>query len=162
MASIHESNLPGIGKQFSVETRAKDRLTIVLHDAGPVEIYYAPKQNPAETIPVATLDDNEARQLAAILARLFYRPEAVERLSRHGVEIFWHTLAGKSYAVGKSISELQDQKRNDGAIIAVIEKDGSKKTNPGNDYILKEGSQVALSGTQKEVQSLSELLEGGP
>jgi K+/H+ antiporter YhaU regulatory subunit KhtT len=101
MASVEERDLAGIGKRFTIETNKGDRLIIILQDLGGVELY---RETPGsdQNDCVAILDSEEARLVAAIIGRTFYRTEPIERLGRHGLVVVWHTLAPGSYAVGKT------------------------------------------------------------
>jgi TrkA domain protein len=92
MASVEERDLAGIGTRFTVKTNKGDRLIIILHDSGGVELY---RESPGadQSDCVATLDSEEARLVAAIIGRTLYRTEPIERLGRHGLVVAWHTLA---------------------------------------------------------------------
>ncbi len=161
MCPIQETELAGIGRKFVVETRSNENLIIVMHDSGKVELYSAPKTNTGATTHVATLEDEEARQVAAIIGRTIYRPEAIERLDRHGVVIMWHLLGAQSFAAGKTPGELQLTQRTGASVIAAVGKDGTRRANPEADYLLHEGAQIALAGTLKQVQAAIALLEKG-
>jgi TrkA domain protein len=161
MVLIEEMDIAGIGRKFTVGTHSGDRLVIIVHDAGMIEVYHSPAGQPDNVMPVATLDDEQARQVAAIIGRTIYRPEAIERLSRYGVSIAWHTLASQAYAIDKSLADLGISHQANVSIITVIEKDSTKISNPGHDYILREGIQIALAGTPKAIQACKALLDKG-
>jgi K+:H+ antiporter subunit KhtT len=67
MSSISESNLPGVGRKFQVETLSGDRLTIVIHDDGTRELYHFSRKNLDRPASVLRLTDGEARQIAGIV-----------------------------------------------------------------------------------------------
>lgn len=69
-----ESALPGIGYKVELETRSGDKLVIVTYDDGRRELYGFYPGNPDESIAIATLSDDEARQMAGILGGLGYQP----------------------------------------------------------------------------------------
>lgn len=159
MYSVEETELAAIGRRFVIVTSFGSRLTIVVHESGTVELYYASSEEPQKTCPVATLTDDEARLVAAIIGRTIYRPEAIERLSKYGVTIRWHSLKAHSYAIGKTVGELV---RDTGvAVLAVIEKDGKRHTSPPGDYVFQEGSQAALSGRRQDIEKVEELMDKG-
>jgi len=159
MSLVEETELPGIGIRFEIVTVAGDRLIIVVHDSGTVEMYSARSGDPQEPALVATLTDDEARLVAAIIGRTVYRPEAIERLSRHGVEIAWLQLKADSYAVGRTVREFLE---NTGVtVLAAIETDGKRHDVLPSDYVLQDGSQLALAGGKKEVHALKTLMEKG-
>lgn len=159
MYPVEETELAGIGRRFVVVTSAGSRLVIVVHDSGVVELYYASSDEPQKTSPVATLTDDEARLVAAIIGRTIYRPEAIERLSKHGVAIRWHSVRARSYAIGKTVGELLG--KTGIVVLTVVEKDGKRQTSPLSDYMLQEGSQVALSGSRRNIEMLEELMDKG-
>ena len=67
MATIRESDLPGIGRKFQVETRSGEILVIIVHDTGPRELYHIAADAPDTILSRIELDDPEARQVAGII-----------------------------------------------------------------------------------------------
>lgn len=157
MYQVEEVDLPGIGRKFTIQTHTGRALSIVLHDLGSVDIYYSPKGDPEQFISIDTLDDDEARLVSAIMGRTIYKPYPIERLAHHGVAISWYQLKADSASVGKSIRQLL--RENDICVIAVVEKDGKRIINPSADYVLHEGSQIAVAAGQKQMQQVRQVLE---
>jgi TrkA domain protein len=161
MASVEEGDLAGIGKRFTVVTNQGERLIIIVHESGGVELYRAiPGSDQSDSI--ATLDSEEARLVAAIIGRTIYRTETMERLARHGLVVAWHTLGPGSYAVGKALQDLQLSRFPTVAVITVVERGGKRWSHPTPDYRLKEGAQVALAGSRKDVHKCIDFMEKGP
>ncbi|MDD5704139.1 MAG: TrkA C-terminal domain-containing protein [Dehalococcoidales bacterium] len=157
MYPIEETELAGIGRRFVVVTNSGSRLVIVVHESGTVELYSAAADDPQKTYPIATLTDEESRLIGAIIGRTIYRPEAIERLSKHGVVIRWHTLKENSYAIGKTVGGLF---QNVGVVVlAIVEKGGKKQAGPHDDYVFQDGSQIALSGSIQDIEKIEGILD---
>ena len=162
MATIRESDLPGIGKKFQIDANSGDRLVIVIHDDGRRELYHFDDDDPEETISQVTLDDDEARQVASIIGGMQYKPKALEsvQVSLDELVIEWFKVEPNCPTVGKSIAELQVRQRTGATILAFLEK-GRQKINPGPDDRIQADMTIVVAGDRQQIKTFNELLHNG-
>ncbi|MEW8958067.1 cation:proton antiporter regulatory subunit [Neomoorella humiferrea] len=161
--SIKETELPGIGKKFQIETRSGDKMVIVVHDDGRREIYHFDSNDPEESISMVTLDDTEARCVAGILGGMAYVPKALEtvEMALDDMVFEWYKVEKDAQSIGKTIGDLDIRKKTGAAIIAIIKKD-EKVLNPGPEEIITPGATIVVLGDRKQVKACKELiLHGG-
>lgn len=160
MPVIRETDLPGIGRKYQVETRSGDKLVIVVHDDGRRDLYHFRHDDPDESISMVTLDDAEARQVAGIIGGLLYKPRALEsaEVTLDDLVIEWYRLSPQSPVVGKTIGELRVRQVTGATIIAVIDKDQAARVNPGPDQVLRGDSTLVVAGERHQVRALKQLI----
>ena len=78
MLEVRETRLPGVGTKFTLRTARGEKVSSVVHLDGMREIYHYTDED--EEPHVLTLNDEEARQLGAIIGGVVYRPQLVEDL----------------------------------------------------------------------------------
>lgn len=162
MAIIRETYLPGIGKKFQVEANSGDKMVIVVHDDGRRELYHYDIEDEEESISQVTLDDEEARQVAAIIGGMNYIPKALENIqvSLEELVIEWCRIEPHFKSVDKTISELQVRQRTGATILALVEK-GRQKISPGPDDKLAADMTVVIAGDRQQIKMLKDLLQNG-
>jgi TrkA domain protein len=163
MSTISESNLPGVGRKFQVETLSGDRLTIVIHDDGTRELYHFSRKNLERPASVLALTDGEARQIAGIVGGLTYVPKSLPttEVVLEDLVLEWFTLEAGSVAVGRTISELKIRSRTGASIVSIIEPNKVTRTNPGAGTQLNEGATLILAGDRTAISRLKRLLVSG-
>jgi TrkA domain protein len=163
MSTIRESDLPGIGRKFQIDTQSGDKLIVVIHDDGRRELYHFDPNDPDELLSLVTLNDTEARQIAGIIGGLNYTPKALESMSitLEGLVIEWYKIEFGSPAIGQTIGQLQVRQTTGATIMAIIEKDGRKHINPGPDQALSEDATLVVAGERQQVQAFKLLIAHG-
>lgn len=163
MSTISESNLPGVGRKFQIETTSGDRLIIVIHDDGRRELYHFDRKNLERADSVLTLTDGEARQIAGIVGGLSYVPRALAptELVLDDLVLEWFTIDPGAASVGKTIRELQARTATGASIVSIIEPNNIKRINPEADTMINEGATFILAGDRRNITSLKKLLQNG-
>jgi len=115
MPLIRETDLPGIGRKFLINTRSGDKLVIVVHDDGRREMYHFFDDDPEESISMVTLDGSEARRIGAILGGMVYMPKALESvdIAFDDMVMEWYKVEPGYKAAGKTIGELHIRKKQE-------------------------------------------------
>jgi TrkA domain protein len=161
---IRESDLPGIGKKYQIDTKSGERIVVVIHDDGRREIYQFDKDDYEQSISTVTFDDTEARQIAAIIGGMTYKPKALETIEMafDDLVIEWYKVEPNAYAINKTIGELDIRQNFDVIVIAILRKNHTKIINPGPEEAIHEGDTLIVSGERAQLNNLKKkLLTGG-
>ncbi|RYG24468.1 potassium:proton antiporter [bacterium] len=163
MPSIRESNLPGVGHKFQIETASGDRLTIVIHDDGRRELYHFDANQPDRVVSVVTLQDSEARQIAGIIGGLTYVPKALPsaELLLDDLVLEWFTIPQNAFCVSKTIRDLGVRTQTGASIVSIIRESRHNILNPEADTLLEEGTTLVVAGDRKTIGALKRLLTTG-
>ncbi|WP_029521197.1 cation:proton antiporter regulatory subunit [Persephonella sp. IF05-L8] len=149
-----ESDLPGIGKKFSLVTQAGDKLTVIMHITGKREIFVFEPDDFDEPSCDVVLNEDEANQLGSILMGAYYRPEQ-EREKEVLIEnlaIEWVKVPPNSPLAGKSIKEADIRRKAGVTVIAIIKKDETI-VNPRPEEVISAGDTIVVVGTREQVEN---------
>ncbi len=160
MSSISESNLPGVGHKFQIETTSGDRLIIVIHDDGRRELYHYNRKDLERAKSVLTLTDGEARQIAGIVGGLTYVPKALPstEVVLDDLVLEWFKIEPNSAGIGKTIKELQARTVTGASIVSIIEPNQVNRVNPEADTLINEGATFIIAGDRRNITKLKQLL----
>lgn len=161
MASVKETDLIGIGKKFQIDTDAGDRIVVIIHDDGRREIYRYDEKD-RQSYCMATLSDDESRQIAGIIGGMAYKPKALEtiELAINDLMIEWYKVECDIGAAGKTIGELGVRQSTGAVVIAAI--NGTESTiNPGPDFVIVPGVTLVVAGKRTNIMRLKEILREG-
>jgi len=163
MNSIKESDLPGIGRKFQINTLSGDKLVIVVHDDGRRELHHFDNDDPEDSISMVMLNDAEARRVGGILGGMSYMPKALESVDMDFDEmvIEWYKLEPGTKSIGSTIGNLGIRKKTGATIIAIVNRDHSKIINPGPEQTLKEGATIVILGERDKVKTCKRLIQLG-
>jgi TrkA domain protein len=92
-----------------------------------------------------------------------YTPKSVEpaSIALDDLVIEWYKIEPGSQAIGATIGQLQVRQRTGATIMAIIEKDGRKRINPGPDQTLAEDATLVVAGERQQVQAFKRLIAHG-
>ena len=158
---ITETDLPGIGKRFSISTAAGETVTVISHLTGRRDIYHSGDEDAEPAL--LTLTDEEARQLSAILGDTFFKPTPLDMLRSALASKAYIDLAkvpGGSPAIGGSLKQL-DVRRLTGASVLAIQRGEEMLANPPASTLLEGNDVLIVLGTPEDMKKLERLLQKG-
>ena len=156
---IREQELPGIGRRYSVQADGGE-VSVVIHHSGRRDIYLAEtggRRPPA----VATLSDDQARRLGAVLAGAYFQPTLTRQIESvvGGLLIDWVTVGPDSPGAGRSIADLQVRRRTRMTIVAILRGDEVVVV-PEPTEILHAGDRVVVVGRPEDLDGFVRHVAG--
>jgi TrkA domain protein len=160
---LRETRLPGIGVKYTCVTAHGARLTVILHNDGLRELYYFRHAGDEEPQAVISLDDDEARQIGAVIGGAYERPKIVEDLEMAFGEltIEWVPVPDGSPAIGHTLAECGFRQKTGITIIAILREPepvaGAQPTD-----VVQEGDTLVTVGKLGQYPAFRKLLAEGP
>jgi len=158
--SVHEEELPGIGRKFEILVGRGDRVDVVIHHSGRRDIYVF-ERDAEEPRTVLRLNDDQARRLGSVLSGAYFKPAMVEEIEALIGEfaVDWVTLTDESPSTGKSINDLQVRKRTGMSVIAIL-RTGATITAPDPNEVLRSGDRLVVVGPQANLNGFLSFMLG--
>lgn len=161
MKQVFETDLPGIGKKYTIETPQEERFVLVAHRTGRRELF---RFRPEDETPDICLemDEDTARKMGTLLAGTYFETAPEERTSlvMKEMSIEWLELPEPSTYDGKTIGDLEIRRRTGASLVAVVRKDRVMPS-PGPDQELRSCDRLMAIGTAEQVRALvAYLCEG--
>jgi TrkA domain protein len=159
---LRETRLPGIGVKYGFRTSEGGRLAVVLHNDGTREIYFFRHEQDDEPSAVIRLDDDEARQLGAVIGGAYERPKIIEDLEMALGEltIEWVPVPDTSPMIAKTLAECGFRAKTGITVIAMLREpepvSGAQPTD-----VVQKGDTLVTVGKLGQYPAFRKLLAQG-
>jgi TrkA domain protein len=160
---LRETRLPGVGVKYGFTPDHGGRVAVILHNDGRREIYFFARADDEEPCAVIQLDDDEARQLGAVLGGAYERPKIVEELEMAlgELSIEWVSVPDGSPAIGRTLADCAFRARTGVTIIAIL-REPEPVAGAQPDDIVQAGDTLVTVGKLGQYASFRRLLAEGP
>jgi TrkA domain protein len=162
-SELRETRLPGVGVKYTLRTAHGGRLTVILHNEGLREIYWFRHADDEDPQAVIKLEDDEARQLGAVIGGAYERPKIVEELEMAFGElaIEWVAVPDTSPAIGRTLAECGFRARTGITIIAIL-REPESVAGAQPDDVIERGDTLVTVGKLGQYAAFRKLLAEGP
>jgi K+:H+ antiporter subunit KhtT len=163
MTELRETRLPGVGVKFTFTTGHGSRIAVIQHLDGARELYFFRSAGDDEPTAVIHLEDDEARQLGAVLGGAYERPRIVEELEMALGEltIEWIPVPDTSPAIGRTLADCGFRARTGITIIAIL-REPEPVTGAQPDDVIQRGDTLVTVGKLGDYRAFRRLLAEGP
>lgn len=159
---LRETRLPGIGTKFTLGLASGGRLAVIVHNDGKRELYFFRRAGEEEPRAVIALDDDEARQLGAVIGGAFERPKIVEELEMALGELLieWEPVPDTSPWIGKTLAESGFRAKTGITVIAIL-REPEPVTGARPDDVIQRGDTLVTVGKAGQYPAFRRLLQAG-
>jgi TrkA domain protein len=160
---LRQTRLRGVGVKYAFTPDHGGRIAVILHNDGIREIYFFRHREDEEPRAVINLDDDEARQLGAVLGGAYERPKIVEdlELALGELTIEWVPVPDGSPAIGRTLAECAFRAKTGITIIAILREPEPVAGAQPND-IVQAGDTLVTVGKHGQYAAFRRLLAEGP
>jgi TrkA domain protein len=159
---LRETRLPGVGTKFSFTTDHGSRVAVIQHLDGSRELYVFRHTGDEEPTAVLQLEDDEARQLGAVLGGAYERPKIVEELEMALGELLieWTPVPDESPWIGKSLAEAGFRAKLGITVIAIL-REPEPVTGALPDDVIQQGDTLVTVGKAGSYPAFQRALATG-
>jgi TrkA domain protein len=153
MLEVKESDLPAIGKKFTIETEAEETIVIVIRLTGEREVYRFLKGK-EEPEFVTTFTEEEARTIGNLLAGAYFEPvhERTVQLVTKELAMEWIKVEEGSILANKTIGEVGIRKKTGVSVISVL-REGKYIPNPLPSEMMCVGDTLIVLGSSEQMKT---------
>lgn len=156
---IHEQDLPGIGRRYSVQAE-RGVVNVVIHHSGRRDIYLRGASDRSAS-GVASLSDDQARRLGAVLAGAYFQLTLTQRIEAvvGGLLIEWTTVDPNSPGAYRSIADLEVRSQTRMTIVAIVRGDDTIMV-PEPGEVLQPDDRLVVLGRPEDLDGFISLVAG--
>lgn len=160
---VRQTRLPGVGTKFTFGTARGGRIAVIQHMDGLREIYYFEHDDDDEPRAVIDLQDDEARQLGAIIGGAFERPKIVEELEMAlgELSIEWTQVPDDSPMIGHTLEECRFRSLA-GITVLAIQREPEPVTAVMATERVRRGDTLVTAGKLGGYTRFRQMLHDGP
>ena len=156
---FRETDLPGVGKKYSVITSDGYKVSIIVHITGKREVFIFEPDDYDDALCSVLLTDEEANQIGSVLMGTFYKPEQedIKEVLIENLAIEWLKITNNSSLIGKSIKKENERKKTGVTIIAIIKKDKKTLVNPPPETEIEAGDTLVIVGKREQIDKFIKI-----
>lgn len=147
MPEVQETELPGLGVRYDFETRAGDRLAVLLRRTGRRELFLYAADDPDSCVASVRLEPDDSHTLVELLgaARVVEHLAALQQ-EIEGLAIDWIAAASGADWSGKTLGEAAVHSTTGVSVIALL-RAGKAIPAPGATETIEVGDTVIALGS---------------
>ena len=158
MRKVTETDMPGVGIRFDLQTDAGRCVGVVAHQTGRRDLVIYDERDIDRAVESVELTEDEGHTLGELLGGspvLEHLDDAIHRLE--DLVISWVTIASGSAAAGLTLGEASLRTRTGAGVVALVGESGSIPI-PGRDERLEAGDTAVVVGVPSAVKAATRLL----
>ncbi len=158
MKEVKETELPGVGVRFDVETDAGRAVGVVVHQTGRRDLVIYDELDPDRASESLELSEDEGHTIGDLLGGT----RVPDRLDDTGpalddLVVSWISVDARSPLAGLTLAEASLTTRTGVRVVALVAHTGSIQ-DPGGAERLEPGETVVVAGVASAVEAATELL----
>jgi TrkA domain protein len=153
MDFFKQTDLPGIGKRFTMKLASGQIVSVIIHHSGKREIYVLDSDGDVEC--TLTLTDEEAREMGMVLAGAFYQPVAGDKMELllKQMVMEWVELPPDSPLVGKTLAEADVRRKTGVIVIGVVRNNEMIPAPDPKSFVFQPGDIVIAVGNREQIDN---------
>ena len=158
MRKVTETDLPGVGIRFDLQTDAGRCVGVVAHQTGRRDLVVYDRRDIDRARESVELTEDEGHTLGELLGGspvLEHLDDAVHRLE--DLVISWVKIASESSLAGLTLAEATLRTRTGAGVVALVTESGSIPI-PGGNERLEAGDTAVVVGVPAAVKAATRLL----